>query len=87
MTPAATRRMARARILAQSTLNLFNRGQRGRKLEHHITGHGPADVWQDAEGHHCRCYGLQSAPSSSRTAAITAWAAKTLQQTDERKTA
>lgn len=83
MTPAAQRRLIRARTLAQSVLANFNQGNRGRNLEQFLTAHGPADVWQEGSECHCRCYGIQPPPCTSRTSAIVAWAQLTLQSTDE----
>lgn len=79
MSPAALTRLRRAATLAQATLDRFARGQTGKNLRQYLITHGPADVWDDAEGHHCRCYGLQPPPARSAAAAITAWAQMALQ--------
>lgn len=85
MTPAATRRMHRAATLAEATLTHLSRGHGGQNLQHFLIDRGPAVIWRDEQGHHCRCYGLQSPPANSATAAIATWAHMTLQQAEEDK--
>lgn len=74
ITPTARRRLARAARLGTDLLDAFTLGQTGRALEQRFIASAPADIEATPRGHTARCWGIQTPPCRSATAAVLTWA-------------
>lgn len=72
--PAVRRRHDRAAAFATRILDRFAAGITGTNLSQSFLLDGPADLNHCAEGHTARCYGIETPPQRSATAAVLTWA-------------
>ncbi|WP_306155412.1 hypothetical protein [Roseovarius sp. MMSF_3281] len=78
----ATTHTPRTRAATRMAHGVIAQAARGQNPADYLHHHAPAALWMDAEGHHCRAYGLQTPPARSRTGAAITWAHMTLLATE-----